>query len=221
MRRRCCDGIVDGFVVMTRNQDEKMTSMMEENKLKIWFELNQQVEQQYEMGTEVNFNGIRHLILKETEDVKDLNPLSDGVLIKVEEAEKGLLVDYLTETTKEKPFYSEKVLETYCFGRGPDEGVEVSPRQLESPQMQILDLITNIEAAGVVVVQITRGITGYHFVTGCRNTQLLLIPLQNYSKDKPMVKEVFRDCYFSDLGFLQTTTDMKHDYAQLQTTIPN
>ncbi|KAI3844579.1 hypothetical protein MKW98_026287, partial [Papaver atlanticum] len=46
----------------------------------------------------------------------------------------------------------------------------------------ISDLITNIEAAGVVVVQITRGITGYHFVTGCRNTQLLLIPLQNYSK---------------------------------------
>ncbi|KAI3853749.1 hypothetical protein MKW98_025266 [Papaver atlanticum] len=42
MRRRCCDGIVDGFVVMPRNQDKKMTSVMEENKLKIGFELNQQ-----------------------------------------------------------------------------------------------------------------------------------------------------------------------------------
>ncbi|KAI3878003.1 hypothetical protein MKW98_008280 [Papaver atlanticum] len=177
MRRICCDGIVDGFVVMPRNQDEKMTSMMEEKKLKIWFELNQQgceddgvdlelyeqesvVEQQYEMGTEVNFNGISHLILKETEDVKDLKPLSDGVLIKVEEAEKGLLVDYLTETSKEKP---------YIVRRNTGNA---------SPA----DLITNIEAAGVVVVQITRVITGYHFVTGCRNTQLLLIPLQNYSK---------------------------------------
>ncbi|KAI3960779.1 hypothetical protein MKW98_026171 [Papaver atlanticum] len=32
--------------------------------------------------------------MEETEDVKDLKPLSDRVLIKVEEAEKGLLVDY-------------------------------------------------------------------------------------------------------------------------------
>ncbi|KAI3912832.1 hypothetical protein MKW98_012774 [Papaver atlanticum] len=63
-------------------------------------------------GTEVDFNGVSHLILKEddivgileTEDVKDLKPLSDRVLIKVEEAEKetagGLL---LTEASKEKP----------------------------------------------------------------------------------------------------------------------
>ncbi|KAI3885839.1 hypothetical protein MKX03_010620 [Papaver bracteatum] len=42
-------------------------------------------------GTEVDFNGVSHLILNEddivaileTEDVKDLNPLSEDVLIKV------------------------------------------------------------------------------------------------------------------------------------------
>lgn len=63
-------------------------------------------------GTEVEFNGSSHLILKEddivgileTDDVKDLKPLNDRVLIKVVEAEEktagGLL---LTEASKEKP----------------------------------------------------------------------------------------------------------------------
>nr|VDD33084.1 unnamed protein product [Brassica oleracea] len=64
-------------------------------------------------GTEVEFNDVQHLILKEddivglleTEDIKDLKPLNDRVFIKVvAEAEEktagGLL---LTETTKEKP----------------------------------------------------------------------------------------------------------------------
>ncbi|KAJ1439954.1 GroES-like superfamily [Sesbania bispinosa] len=63
-------------------------------------------------GTEVDFNGTKHLILKdddivgilETDDIKDLKPLNDRVLIKVAEAEEktagGLL---LTEATKEKP----------------------------------------------------------------------------------------------------------------------
>ena len=63
-------------------------------------------------GTEVEFNGLSNLILKEddivgileTDDVKDLKPLNDRVLIKVEEAEEttagGLL---LTQATKEKP----------------------------------------------------------------------------------------------------------------------
>ncbi|KAL1189082.1 20 kDa chaperonin [Cardamine amara subsp. amara] len=63
-------------------------------------------------GTEVEFNDVKHLILKEddivgileTEDIKDLKPLNDRVFIKVAEAEEktagGLL---LTETTKEKP----------------------------------------------------------------------------------------------------------------------
>ncbi|KAL2338808.1 hypothetical protein Fmac_013254 [Flemingia macrophylla] len=63
-------------------------------------------------GTEVEFNGSKHLILKdddiigilETDEVKDLKPLNDRVLIKVAEADEktsgGLL---LTEATKEKP----------------------------------------------------------------------------------------------------------------------
>ncbi|XP_022147534.1 20 kDa chaperonin, chloroplastic [Momordica charantia] len=63
-------------------------------------------------GTELEFNGSKHLILKEddivgileTDDAKDLQPLNDRVLIKVAVAEEktagGLL---LTEATKEKP----------------------------------------------------------------------------------------------------------------------
>ncbi|CAH9130058.1 unnamed protein product [Cuscuta epithymum] len=63
-------------------------------------------------GTEVEFDGASHLILKEddivgildTEDVSDMKPLNDRVLIKVAEAEQktagGLL---LTEASKEKP----------------------------------------------------------------------------------------------------------------------
>ncbi|KAJ9541888.1 hypothetical protein OSB04_028394 [Centaurea solstitialis] len=63
-------------------------------------------------GTEVEFDGSNHLLLKEddivgileTDDVKDLKPLNDRVLIKVVEAEQttagGLL---LTQATKEKP----------------------------------------------------------------------------------------------------------------------
>ncbi|KAK2645078.1 hypothetical protein Ddye_020273 [Dipteronia dyeriana] len=63
-------------------------------------------------GTEVEFNGTNHLILKEddivgileTDDIKDLKPLNDRVFIKVAEAEEktagGLL---LTEASKEKP----------------------------------------------------------------------------------------------------------------------
>ncbi|CAI9765972.1 unnamed protein product [Fraxinus pennsylvanica] len=63
-------------------------------------------------GTEVEFNGSNHLILKEddivgildTDDVKDMKPLNDRVLIKVAEAEvktSGGL--FLTEASKEKP----------------------------------------------------------------------------------------------------------------------
>ncbi|KAI7734838.1 hypothetical protein M8C21_030680 [Ambrosia artemisiifolia] len=63
-------------------------------------------------GTEVEFNGSNHLLLKEddiigileTDDVKDLKPLNDRVLIKITEAEEttagGLL---LTQSSKEKP----------------------------------------------------------------------------------------------------------------------
>jgi len=63
-------------------------------------------------GTEVEFNNSKHLIMKEddiigileSDDVKDMKPLSNRVLIKVAEAsdktDGGLI---LTETTKEKP----------------------------------------------------------------------------------------------------------------------
>ncbi|XP_073147864.1 20 kDa chaperonin, chloroplastic-like [Henckelia pumila] len=63
-------------------------------------------------GTEVELNGSNHLILKEddivgileTDDVKDLKPQNDRVLIKVSVAEEktagGL---YLTDASKEKP----------------------------------------------------------------------------------------------------------------------
>ncbi|XP_004488111.1 20 kDa chaperonin, chloroplastic-like [Cicer arietinum] len=65
-------------------------------------------------GTEVDFNGEKHLIVKdddivgilETDDIKDLKPLNDRVLIKIEKAEEktsgGL---FLTEATKEKPSF--------------------------------------------------------------------------------------------------------------------
>ncbi|KAL5065750.1 hypothetical protein RYX36_027487 [Vicia faba] len=82
------------------------------NKVEISVKAGAQVVYSKYAGTEVEFNGSKHLILKdddivgilETDEVKDLKPLSDRVLIKVAEAEKktagGLL---LTEATKEKP----------------------------------------------------------------------------------------------------------------------
>ncbi|MCO5569717.1 hypothetical protein L7F22_023432 [Adiantum nelumboides] len=63
-------------------------------------------------GTEIDFNGVSHVLLKEddivgileTDDFKDLQPLNDRVLIKVAEAEGktagGVL---LTDSAKEKP----------------------------------------------------------------------------------------------------------------------
>ncbi|KAJ6847523.1 20 kDa chaperonin, chloroplastic [Iris pallida] len=83
-----------------------------ENKVDVGIKAGSQVIYSRYAGTEVEFDGSKHLILKEddvfgileTEDVKDLKPLNDRVLIKVAEAEDktagGLL---LTEATKEKP----------------------------------------------------------------------------------------------------------------------
>ncbi|KAE9448877.1 hypothetical protein C3L33_19198, partial [Rhododendron williamsianum] len=93
---------------------------------------NQVVYSKY-AGTELEFNGINHLILKEddivgileTDDVKDLKPLNDRVLIKVAEAEQttagGLL---LPEASKEKPSIGTVV----AVGPGPldeDEGERI------------------------------------------------------------------------------------------------
>ncbi|EFJ28704.1 hypothetical protein SELMODRAFT_147159 [Selaginella moellendorffii] len=69
-------------------------------------------------GTEIQFNGADHILLKEddvigllsTEDIKDLKPVNDRVLIKVAEAEDktagGVL---LTDSVKEKPVIGEVV----------------------------------------------------------------------------------------------------------------
>ncbi|XP_072953289.1 20 kDa chaperonin, chloroplastic-like [Typha angustifolia] len=82
------------------------------NKVEISVQTGAEVVYSKYAGTELEFNGSSHLILKEddivgvleTDDVKDLKPLNDRVLIKVAEVEEktagGLL---LTEATKEKP----------------------------------------------------------------------------------------------------------------------
>ncbi|WOL13815.1 20 kDa chaperonin, chloroplastic [Canna indica] len=81
-------------------------------KLQISIKEGAQVIYSRYAGTELEFNGSNHIILKEddivgileAEDVKDLQPLNDRVLIKIAEAEEttpgGLL---LTEASKEKP----------------------------------------------------------------------------------------------------------------------
>ncbi|WJX96434.1 20 kDa chaperonin, chloroplastic [Trifolium repens] len=99
------------------------------SKVEISVKAGAQVVYSKYAGTEVEFNGSKHLILKdddivgilETEEVKDLKPLNDRVLIKVAEAEEktagGLL---LTEATKEKPSIGTVI----AVGPGPvdDEG---------------------------------------------------------------------------------------------------
>ncbi|KAJ3673189.1 hypothetical protein LUZ60_006563 [Juncus effusus] len=72
---------------------------------------NQVIYSKY-AGTELEFNGENHLLLKEddivgileSDDIKNLKPLGDRLLIQVAEAEEktagGL---FLTESTKEKP----------------------------------------------------------------------------------------------------------------------
>ncbi|CAL9781473.1 unnamed protein product [Musa acuminata subsp. burmannicoides] len=81
-------------------------------EINISVEVGKQVIYSKYAGTELEFNGSKHLLLKEddimgildTDDIKDLKPLNDRVLIKVAEAEEktagGLL---LTEATKDKP----------------------------------------------------------------------------------------------------------------------
>ncbi|XXG53437.1 hypothetical protein AAC387_Pa03g1526 [Persea americana] len=82
------------------------------NKVDISVKTGAQVVYSKYAGTEVEFNGSKHLLLKdddivgilETDDIKDLKPLNDRVLIEVAAAEEktagGLL---LTEAAKEKP----------------------------------------------------------------------------------------------------------------------
>lgn len=82
------------------------------NKVGISIKSGAQVIYSKYAGTELEFSGANHIILKEddivgtleTDDIKDLQPLNDRVLIKVVPAEEktagGLL---LTEAAKEKP----------------------------------------------------------------------------------------------------------------------
>ncbi|KAK6126723.1 hypothetical protein DH2020_039530 [Rehmannia glutinosa] len=82
------------------------------NKVEFSVKTGTQVVYSKYAGTEVEFDGSNHLILKEddivgileTDDVKDMKPLNDRVLIKVAVAEEktagGL---YLTDASKEKP----------------------------------------------------------------------------------------------------------------------
>jgi chaperonin GroES len=82
------------------------------NKVDISLKTGTQVVYSKYAGTELEFNGSNHLILKEddivgileTDDIKDLKPLNDRVFIKVAEVEEktsgGL---FLTEANKEKP----------------------------------------------------------------------------------------------------------------------
>ncbi|XAR51101.1 hypothetical protein NMG60_11005638 [Bertholletia excelsa] len=103
------------------------------NKVNVNVKTGAQIVYSKYAGTEVEFNGSSHIILKEddivgileTDDVKDMKPLNDRVLIKVVEAEEktagGLL---LTEASKEKPSIGTVV----AFGPGPlDEEGNRSP----------------------------------------------------------------------------------------------
>ncbi|KAL5201307.1 hypothetical protein ABZP36_035661 [Zizania latifolia] len=94
------------------------------NSIEISVPVGAQVVYSKYAGTELEFNGSDHLILKEddiigildTNDVKDLKPLNDRILIKVAEAEEktagGLL---LTQANKEKP----SVGTVIAVGSGP------------------------------------------------------------------------------------------------------
>ncbi|XP_072973095.1 20 kDa chaperonin, chloroplastic-like [Typha angustifolia] len=108
------------------------------NKIEISVQSGSKVVYSKYAGTELEFNGTNHLLLKEddivgileSDDIKDLKPLGDRILIKVAEAEMktagGLL---LTEAAKEKP----SVGTVIAVGPGPldEEGnrkaLEVSP----------------------------------------------------------------------------------------------
>ncbi|KAL8158682.1 hypothetical protein V2J09_000219, partial [Rumex salicifolius] len=110
-------GILLPSTAVTKPQSGKVVAVGEgrsvgKNKVEISLELGSQVVYSKYAGTELEFNGSNHLILKEddivgileTDEIKDLKPLNDRVLIKVAEAEEktagGLL---LTDAAKEKP----------------------------------------------------------------------------------------------------------------------
>ncbi|CAN6470171.1 unnamed protein product [Victoria cruziana] len=82
------------------------------NKVDISVQVGTQVVYSKYAGTEIEFSGSKHLLLKEddivgildSDDIKDLKPLNDRILIKLAEAEEKTVGGlFLTEATKEKP----------------------------------------------------------------------------------------------------------------------
>uniref|UniRef100_A0A0Q3R3P7 20 kDa chaperonin, chloroplastic n=1 Tax=Setaria italica TaxID=4555 RepID=A0A0Q3R3P7_SETIT len=98
------------------------------NSIEISVPVGAQVVYSKYAGTELEFNDADHLILKEddiigildSDDVKDLKPLNDRILIKVAEAEEqtagGLL---LTQANKEKPSVGTVSILVVAVGPGP------------------------------------------------------------------------------------------------------
>lgn len=110
-------GILLPSTAVTKPQSGEVVAVGEgrtlgKNKVEISLDLGTKVVYSKYAGTELEFDGSSHLILREddivgileSDDIKDLKPLNDRVLIKVAVAEDktagGLL---LTETAKEKP----------------------------------------------------------------------------------------------------------------------
>ncbi|KAL4329180.1 hypothetical protein AHAS_Ahas13G0274300 [Arachis hypogaea] len=110
-------GILLPSTAQTKPQGGEVVAVGEEksagkSKIETSVQIGAQVVYSKYAGTEVEFNGAKHLILKdddivgilETDEIKDLKPLNDRVLIQVAQAEDktagGLL---LTEASKEKP----------------------------------------------------------------------------------------------------------------------
>ncbi|KAL6331282.1 hypothetical protein AAG906_009710 [Vitis piasezkii] len=130
-KEKTVGGILLPTTAQTKPQGGEVVAIGEgktigKNKLDICVKTGAQVVYSKYAGTEVEFNGSNHLILNEddivgileTDDVKDLKPLNDRVLIKVAEAEEktagGLL---LTEASKEKPSIGTVV----AVGPGPSD----------------------------------------------------------------------------------------------------
>ncbi|KAJ8466458.1 hypothetical protein OPV22_029010 [Ensete ventricosum] len=114
------------------------------DKVQIGIQMGSQVVYSKYAGTELEFNGSNHVILKEddivgileADDVKDLKPLNERVLIKVAEAEEktagGLL---LTEASKEKPSIGTVI----AVGPGPlDEEGNRKPLTMITPGSTVL-----------------------------------------------------------------------------------
>ncbi|CAL0306933.1 unnamed protein product [Lupinus luteus] len=110
-------GIILPTTAQTKPQGGEVVAVGEgksvgKSKVEISVKTGAQVLYSKYVGTEVEFNGSKHLILKdddiigilETDEVKDLKPLNDRVLIQVAQAEEktagGL---FLTDATKDKP----------------------------------------------------------------------------------------------------------------------